>query len=201
MTTIGEMTIEDAAREAAGNWRTWSCFVWDRLREIDDPESWSIVYTHNRDSGLPAQSNAAMIAEALRPFSKTENPDVVFESHSHWAVGHVDGFSMRVYRAGEVTDAFRAYHGLMERLEAYPVLNESDYGRREYEATIDNIGDAAWRIKSQYQLHDGWEAEAYEWLSTHRPAALENKNDRGGYPSEQDLQLACEALGCQRCTD
>jgi hypothetical protein len=65
-----------------------------------------------------------MIAEALRSFSETKNPDVVFESHSHWAVGHVDGFSMRVYRAGEVTDAFRAYHGLMERLEAYPVLDE-----------------------------------------------------------------------------
>jgi len=197
MATIGEMTIEDAARETAGNWRMWTCFVWDRLREIDDPESWSIVYTHNRDSGLLAQSNAAMIAEALRPFSKTENPDVVFEGHSHWPVGHVDGFSMRVYR----DDAFHVYHGLMERLEAYAVLDESDYGRREYEATVDNIGDAAWRFKSQYQLHDGWEAEAYEWLSTHRPAALENKDDRGGYPSEQDLQLACEALGCQRCTD
>jgi hypothetical protein len=86
-------------------------------------------------------------------------------------------------------------------LEAYQVLDESDYGRREYEATVDNIGDAAWRIKSQYQLHDGWEAEAYEWLSTHRPAALENNDDRGGYPSEQDLQIACEALSCQRCTD
>jgi hypothetical protein len=195
MATIGEMTIEDAAREAAGNWRSWTCFVWNRLRNIDDPECWSIVYTHNRDSGLLAQSNAAMIAEALRPFSEIENPDVVFESHSHWAVGHVDGFSMRVYRAGEVTNAFRAYHGLMERLEAYPVLDESDYGRREYEAALENTKDAAWRLESVYDLHDGWEAEVYDWRSAHRPAAVENKDDRGAYPSERDLLEAFNGPG------
>jgi hypothetical protein len=90
MGTIGEMNLEDAAREAAGNWRSWTCFVWDRLQEIHDPECWSMVYTHNRDSGLLAQSNAAVIAEALMSFSETENPDVAFESHAHWAVGHVD---------------------------------------------------------------------------------------------------------------
>jgi hypothetical protein len=201
MGRIGEMTLEEAASQAAGSWRSWTCFVWDRLREIHDPECSSMVYTHNRDSGLLAQSNAAVIAEALMSFSETETPDLVFETHHHWAVGWVTGFSIRVYRDGQTTKAFETYHGLMERLEAYAILDEADYSRREYEATIENIEDAAWRLKSQYQLDDGWEAEAYEWLSTHRPAALENKDDRGGYPSEQDLQLACEALGCQRCTD
>ena len=96
--TPGKPDAEDAAREAAGNWRSWTCFVWDREREIDDAENWSIVYTHNRDSGLLAQSNAAAIADVLRPFSETENPDVVFESHPHWAVGHVDGRARRVRR-------------------------------------------------------------------------------------------------------
>jgi hypothetical protein len=113
MGAIGEITLEHAAREAAGNWRSWPCFVWDRKREIDDAENWSIIYTHNRDSGLLAQSNAAVIAEALMSFSETENPNVVFERHSHWAVGHVDGFSIRVYRDGEITEAFHTYHGLM----------------------------------------------------------------------------------------
>ena len=104
MGAIGEMTLEDAAREAAGNWRSWTCFVWDREREIDDAENWSIVYTHNRDSGLLAQSNAAAIADVLRPFSETKNPDVVFESHAHWAVGHVDG---RAGKSGDTTDPAR----------------------------------------------------------------------------------------------
>jgi hypothetical protein len=198
MAAIGEMALEDAAREAAGNWRSWTCFVWDRLREIDDPETWSIVYTHNRDSGLLAQSNAAAIAEALRPLSETEDPDVVFESHSHWAVGHVDGFSIRVFRDDQITDAFRVYHGLMERLDAYPVLDESDYGCREYEAALENIEDAAWRIKTSYELKDGWAAEAFEWLSAHRPGAVENKDDRGAYPSERDLEDAITGLGYVR---
>ena len=195
MGTIGEMTLEEAASQAADNWKRCSCFCWDRLREIDDPDAWAIVYTHHRDSGLLDQSNAAAMADALTSLSESENPDVVFESHSHWAVGHVDGFSLRVNRDGEITGAFRAYHGLMERLEAYPVLDESDYGRREYDAALENIEDGAWRFKSNYNLHDGWEAEVYEWLSAHRPGAVENKDDRGAYPSERDLQDAINAMG------
>ena len=156
MGAIGEMTLEHAARAAADNWRSWTCFVWDREREIDDAANWAIIYTHNRDSGLLDQSNAAAIADALRSFSESENPDVVFESHAHWAVGHVDGFSMRVYCDDAITDAFHVYHGLMERLEAYPVLDESDYVRREYQAALRNIEDATWRFKSTYDLHAGW---------------------------------------------
>ncbi len=75
-------------------------------------KNWSIVYTHNRDSGLLDQSNAEVIARALTHFTTGDNADVVFESHAHWAVGHVDGFSIRVYRDGEITDAFRTYHAL-----------------------------------------------------------------------------------------
>jgi hypothetical protein len=195
MGTIGEMTLEEAANQAAGNWMRFSCFCWDRLREIDHPEDWAIVYTHHRDSGLLDQSNAAAMADALRSFSESENPDVVFESHSHWAVGHVDGFSIRVYRDGDITDAFRTYYELMERLDGYPVLDEVDYSNREYEAAIENIEDAAWRIKSTYDLTDGWEAQAYEWLSSHRPGAVENKDDRGAYPSERELLDAFNGLG------
>jgi hypothetical protein len=200
MGTIDEMTLEEAASQAAGNWKQYSCFCWDRLRKIDDPDDWAIIYTHHRDSGLLDQSNAAAIADALRPFSDTENPDVVIESHSHWAVGDVDGFSIRVFGSGKITAAFRAYHGLMERPDAYPVLDEADYGRREYEAALENIADAAWRFKSTYDLHEGWEAEVYEWLSTHRPGVVENKDDRGAYPSEHDLLDAFNGLGYVRHT-
>ena len=195
MVTIGEMTLEDAARTKAGNWRSWTCFVWDRKHDLRDPENWSIIYTHHRDSGLLDQSNAEVIAKTLTPFTTNEDPDVVFESHAHWAVGHVDGFSIRVYRDGEITDAFRAYRGLMERLDGNPVLDEADYGRREYEAALENIEDAAWRIRSSYELNDGWEVETYEWLSAHRPGAVENEDDRGAYPSESDLVDAFNGLG------
>ena len=200
MGTIGEMTLEEAASQAAGNWKRYSCFCWDRLREIDDPEDWAIIYTHHRDSRLLDQSNAAAMADALMSFSETENPDVVFESHSHWAVGHVDGFSIRVYRDDAITHAFHTYYRLMEQLDGYPVLDEADYSSREYEAALENIEDAAWRIKSTYDLHDGWEAEVYEWLSAHRPGADANKDDRGAYPSEYDLLDAFNGLGYVRHT-
>jgi hypothetical protein len=145
---IGEMTLEDAAREAAGNWRSWTCFVWDRKEDLSDRENWSIIYTHNRDSGLLDQSNAEVIAKALTPFTTGDDADVVFESHAHWAVGHVDGFSIRVYRDGEITDAFHTYHALSEQLADYSILDESDYSEREHDATLDNVVDACWRIKA-----------------------------------------------------
>ena len=198
MTTIGEMTLEDAAREAAGNWNRFNCFVWDRLREIDDPEDWAIVYTHNRDSCLLDLSNADSIAGVMEPYTESDDPDVVMESHSHWAVGHVDGFSIRVYRDGEITEAFRIYHGLAEQLSDYPILDEEDYGRREHEATLDNIADAAWRLKVEYDLPEGWEGDVYSWLSEHRQRAVESRDDQGGYPEEGDLRVAFEALGYER---
>jgi hypothetical protein len=201
MTAIGGMTIEDAAREAAGNWERFTCFVWDRLREIDDPEDWAIVYTHNRDSRLLDLSNADTIAGAMEPFTAGDDPDVVMERHSHWAVGHVDGFSIRVYRDGEITDAFRTYHDLAERLADYPILDEEDYDRREHKVTLDNIADAAWRLKGEFGLPEGWEGDVYSWLSDHRQRAVENRDDQGGYPEEDDLRAAFEALGYEHPED
>jgi hypothetical protein len=197
-TTVGEMTVEDAAREAAGNWRTFTCFAWDRARDLDDPDDWAIFYTHNRDSDLLDESNAAAIAKALTPFGEGDEPDVVFESHSHWAVGHVDGFSIRVHRGGEITDAFRSYHELAERLADYPVLDEEDYSQREHDATIENIYDAAWRLKRDYELPEGWQGDVFLWFWKHRQSVVENRDDRGGYPEESDLRDAFDALGYGR---
>ena len=199
--SIGEMTLEDAAKEAAGNWQRWSCFVWFRERDIADPNAWTILYTHNRDSGLLDQSNSEQIAEAMAPYTDGDDPDVVMESHDHWAVGHVDGFSVRVFRDGQITDAFKTYHDLMERLDGYPILDEEDYSEREYEATVENITDAAWRLKHEYDLPEGWECEVYSWLSDHRQRAVENRDDQGGYPEEQDLRDAFAALGYEHVDD
>jgi hypothetical protein len=172
--------------------------VWDRLQEIIDPEDWAILYTHNRDSRLLDLSNADAIAESLEPFTEGDDPEVVMESHDHWAVGHVDGFSIRVYRDGGITAAFHTYHHLAERLADYPILDEEDYGRREYEATLENIADAAWRLKGDYDLPEGWECEVFSWFDEHRQRAVENRDDQGGYPEENDLRDAFEALGYER---
>lgn len=194
-TMLGTLDVSDAAHEAAGNWKQFDSFCWFRADELDDADNWSVVYTHHRDSRLLDQSNAAAIAEALSTFTERDDPDIVVESHSHWAVGHVDGFSIRVFRTGQITDAFRVYHELVEQLADYPILNEDDYSNREYEATLENIADSAWRLKHEFELPEGWESEVYSWLSDHNCSAIENRDDQGGYPKEEDLKAALLALG------
>lgn len=192
---LAELSLEDAAREAAGNWRHFECFAWHRQQVVPDAENWTIVYSNHRDSGLLDQSNAAVIEESLEPFTNGRNPDVVPETHSHWAVGHVDGFSIRVFKRGRITKAFRKYHDLAERMADYPVLDEEDYSRRQYDATIANLVDAVWRLRNEYELPEGWEYMVYDWLSENDDSAVEDTDDRGGCPSEDQLRSAFDALG------
>lgn len=196
---LGTMTLEDAAKEAVGNWKKFDSFVWWREREMDDADRWAIVYTSNRDSRLIEQSNSAVIAKTLEALTEGDDPDVVAERHSHWLVGFVDGYSIRVYDDhGNITEAFKTYFGLLEQMEAYPLLDESDYSDREYEATLENLDLAAWKVKREYVLPDGWESAVYSWLSDNDPAEIENRDDQGGWPSEESLRAAFEALGYER---
>jgi len=191
---LGDLTIEEAATESAGNWRDFDCFVWWRKDELESPDDWTIYYSKHRDSGLLDQSNSVQIRQALASFTEGDDPDVVEESHSHWAVGHIDGFSMRVFRDGEITEAFRTFHKLMESLAAYPILDEEDFSNREYEATVENIVDAAWRLRDDYDLPENWQYEVYGWLSDNECSEIECCGDQGGYPSEDSLGRAMDAL-------
>ena len=201
MTEAGTTTLEDAAAEMAGNWKRFDSFAWFRRRELNDPDAWAVIYTHHRDSGLLDQSNASVITKKLEPFTDGDDPDVVFESHSHWAVGHIDGFSIRVFKGGKITTAFQVYHSLAERQANYPILDESDYSQREYDATLADIADAAYRVRHEYALPDGWEGEVFSWFWDHKQRAVENLDDRGGYPSEDDLRDAFDALGYEQIED
>lgn len=192
---LGEMTLEDAAKAAAGNWKQFECFAWHRTRDLTDADHWAIVYTHHRDSGVLDQSNAVAIEKAMQPFTEGNDPDVVAEHHHHWAVGWIDGFSIRVFKRGRITKAFKVYHALAARMTDYPVLDEEDYSRREYEATISNLADATWKLKHEYELPEGWQGEVYDWLSDNDCSAIESSDDQGGYPSEPQLRTAFDALG------
>ncbi len=196
---LGEMDLDDAAKKAAGNWRSFDSFCWHRASELDDAGKWTIVYSYHRDSGLLDQSNAAAITEAMNHFTDHDEPDVIAEHHHHWAVGWVDGFAIRVFGAGgDITDAFRAYHEIVERLADYPILDEEDYSCREYESTLRNIGDAAWGLKRRFELPEDWESLVFSWFRDHNQHAVENRDDQGGYPTEDELELAFAALGFTR---
>ena len=190
------MTVEDAAKLAAGNWHEFQCFCW--YEQPDDADDWGIFYTSNRDSGLLDQSNAYVIGKALEPFAESDDPDVHFESHNHWAVGHVDGFSMRVLRDGQPTEAFKVYFDLQQRMADYPILDESDYSDRECKATDDNIESAVKYMRPKFILPDDWFSQLMEWFDCNNPNALESRDDQGGYPSDDDLTEAFDALGFAR---
>jgi hypothetical protein len=195
---LGELALQEAAQQAAGNWKTFNCFVWFPPDKLEDIDQWAIIYTHHRDSGLLDESNAAVIERAMQPFTEGDDPDVLFERHVHWAVGHVDGFSVRVFKNGKITKAFESCHTLARQIDDYPILDESDYSDREFEATLENIEDAAWRVKHDFELPEDWVAQVYSWLSDNRCGEIENVDDLGGYPSEAALSEAFDALGFER---
>src|SRR5438105_3663383 len=91
--------VKSTAKEMAGNWQEFESFAWSRGVDLEDAGHWLIYYTSHRDSGLLAQSNEHEINHRLQLFSEGDDPDVVFESHSHWAVGYLDGFSVRVFKS------------------------------------------------------------------------------------------------------
>lgn len=154
--------IESLARKMTGNWRKFDSFCWHRQYDLESPEDWTIVYTHGRDSGLVAQSNAHAIQTAMRPFLDTENPDVIEEHHGHWGCGWIDGYAIRVFRNEEITPAFQAWANLHFCMQDYPLLDEEDYSHREYEAddlktTVRSLADAAWEAFGPERLIDGYD--------------------------------------------
>jgi hypothetical protein len=184
-----------AAKQLAGNWRDYDCFAWSRGYDLDDADKWCIWYTSSRDSGLLERSNEKAINERLRPFSQGDEPDLVFETHSHWAVGYLDGFSLRVFRPdGTVTPAFQEFCCIKQALEAYPILNEQDYSDMEWQATLENYANEMWQERKE--LPEGWEGEVYCWFSNNcMDEFIENRDDRGGWAPKERISEALQALG------
>lgn len=192
--------IEDYAKQLRGNWQKFECFSWNRRWDLPDPENWTIVYTSGRDSGLIAQSNAAAIAKALEPFLEDEREDIYEESHGHWACGYIDGYSIRVHSLNEegvpteeYTPAFQKYCELLISEENYPILDEQDYDNRCYEATIDNI-ESEGRYLVKEGAKEDWAEDVYSWFCENDDNEIDDRDDRGGYPSEDAIARALKSL-------
>jgi hypothetical protein len=190
-TTIDWSDVEAAARELANNHSAFGSFAW--FESPPDAENWCLVYTNNRDSGLREQSNAHAIDAELEKWTEGDDPDVIPQHHTHWACGWVDGFAIRVYRDGAVTDAFRRWCELQDFLDGYPVLDDEDYSARELEATLENIRLVCGRLVRD-DAPEGWPSQVYEWLSENDERAIENTDDQGGCPSDEQAKVALSSL-------
>jgi hypothetical protein len=154
--------------------------------EADLGQTWAMTFSQNRDSGLMEQSNYAAVKEDLE---KRFPRDVSDERFNHFAVGWVDHLLVRMLdKNGKVTKAGIAALEWKDRLDDYPVADDEDLSRRELEATFDNI-------KFEGGLDEDTTQKVYDWLSEHEPRALENRDDKGGYPSSEQIETALKALG------
>lgn len=179
------------AAELANNHAKFQSFGWSSDERPEDCENWAIVYLSSRDSGLLAKSNESVILSELAPYIH----DVVIISHSHWAVGYVDGILIRVYNTdGTITDAFRKYAGLKIALDDYPVLNEDDYSNREYAAAVENIEQVGKRMVRD-DAPETWPGDCFSWFWDNNQSAVENRDDQGGYPTDDDMTECLTALG------
>lgn len=188
--------IASAAKLSAGNFLTWRDYY---CGDDSLDEKWAIFYTHGRDSRLMAESNAAAIEKELDRFvnEDVESPDAKEYSASHWAVGWVDGYAIRVYRDdGSITEAFETYCGIQERLSDYPLLDEGGHSRREYEATLKNIESELYNFDYEFSgANEELAKEIYSWLWGNDQEEVYSVDDCGGYPDEDALESALRALG------
>ena len=193
--------LASAAKEMTGNWRHFDSFAWHRAYDLDDADAWAICYTSNRDSGLLSQSNENAINERLGRFTDGDDPDVVFERHHHWAVGYVDGFSIRVFKThGKITEAFIEFCRIQAALEDYALLDEEDYSERELDATLENYRNEIGHYRSE--LPDGWESEVYAYFSDNgQHEYVEKRDDQGGWAPRAKLVEALREMGLLQPAD
>lgn len=185
-------SVEDAAKLSAGNWKTFTAFFW--TEQPDDADQWMIYHTSTRDSGLLAKSNEAAILAKLEPYFATGD-DLRTEHFRCSLHGHIDAISIRVYAAdGQITQVFRAFHELMLSLEQYPVLDDTDHGRRVHEDTIENIRDQGWQFIADDIAPKDWPDQVFSWLWDNDDGAVEPMDDGGGYPTEDQVKKALTAL-------
>lgn len=207
----------EMAKELAGNWLKFDSFsYWGRPDEVAEcPKDWALVYIDNRDSRLLEECNAEAIREAMTPYLDDEKWGVCLFTHeaNHWAVGWVGGYCIRVYeplvecgggctptrnrdRGHEdrtLTPVFLKWCELQEQLEDYPVLDEEACSSAEYEATLENIKDVGRRFVAD-DAPDDWVSQCWRWFWDNDQGAIENVDDQGGYPSDDEMRDCLLAL-------
>ncbi len=168
----------------------------------------------NRDANLLTESNWYAQDNAL----KEEDPNGLdHETHrfGHWACGW---FEITLVRPN--TKAADEAQKIADALSDYPVLNESDFSEREFNATYDYIRDEVSRLASRGKwlsvASDGCEpvepsesqieqaaAEVMRHIDDEMGGGLPShvNQDGGGSVSEDDLLNALEACGYQLASE
>ncbi len=114
------------------------------------------LYGRHRDSDLLTESNWDYILEQF-----TDEDSVFVTSASHWLVGWVESIRLRPDASDEVKAKAEK---ILADLEDYPVLDESDFSEREF-----NAGLEYW---------DGWSKDPNKPDISHRVSIIKWWNDK-----------------------
>jgi hypothetical protein len=131
-------------------------------------ETWALgpVIRH-RESKILEESNAdALIAhlESLVSEGVILEDDYQVTTCGHWAVGWVEHLSFRAIEAnGEPTNVFRALKAWDAALSDYPVADDEDYSRRQYETQLDSIADEVRKLLKSDAL-EGYSGDVFGYL-------------------------------------
>lgn len=170
--------------------------LWTMPRDYMGAE-WYDYYVclgRHRDSGLLDNSNfetayKMLSAVNMDNWQGEESPLQIVRS-SHWAVGWVEWIAIHK-DCQALVDMGNA---IVDKLDDYPILNEEHYSECEMNATYENVCQVVrYAGYSEKRAHD-----VHEWLDNNESRETENRDDQGGYPSEESVIRACKALGMRR---
>lgn len=116
--------------------------------EIPNPD-WLVLLTRSRDSDILTESNFAIALERLGG----ESDDVEVFRFGHWACGWWEVIGVR-----EGTGAEETAREIAEELEAFPILSEEDFSRREEEEAENVWRDFTSQERIQWlRKNSGWD--------------------------------------------
>lgn len=159
------VTLSDFAESILQESASIPAFHYYRRDEIPLGISWAFTFSRHRDSDHLQVSNY----ETIRADLERDFPEDFTEDHcSHFLVGWIDHLTVRVLDDdGNPTDACARVLEWKTALEDYPVADEEDLSRREWEDTVEQFADHvrySEGLELREDLPDGWESEVISQL-------------------------------------
>lgn len=129
---------------------------------LDDRQDWIVLpVSRTRDSEALEQSNFEAALDILKDAYGEDSE--LFECHqfNHWGPGWFEIILAHPSLAEKVQE-------IEERLKNYPVLDEEDFSRREYEATCELITEVGKRFLNGKEPED-WVSEIFGAIADPNP--------------------------------
>lgn len=149
---------------------------------VENPDEWVMLEGYKDMMSHRDESNMEVVLEDLK------------KSYAEFLIEHRGEYAVRVYENGEPTNAYNYLYDIIAALSDYPVLDDEDVSRREFEATIDSIESNGSGVIADVVPSD-WSKQVFDWLWDNNQEALEPDTDGSVWVPEEAIKEAVEALG------